>query len=315
MKDYQRDVSTPVRQSNRCRRCRIRSVCLTTVVVACIAVTQAGAATQEPGLVYRMEGNDNVIYLLGSIHLLREEDHPLPATFESVYRDADALVMELDMDDLDPLETQQIMLSRGLSMHADNLKRIMGEDDYARARRMIDDLGLAVPFLDQAKPWFAALTIINLQFIRLGFDVEYGVESWFTIQAINDGKEIAGLESLEQQLAIFDGMDPGTQSRFLLLSLEEADQMAGDMSHLIDAWKKGDAKTLERELISDFESVPSVYRKLVVDRNRAWQKYVEELAVETDNYLVIVGALHLVGNDGLINMLREDGYHISRMLH
>lgn len=272
-------------------------------------------AYADPGLVWRIEGTENNVYLLGSIHLLREQDHPLPTTFETAYRDADMLVMELDMDDLDPLKAQQIMLTRGLATDGRNLRSIMGDADYAEAQKRIRALELELPFLDGMEPWFAALTLLNLQFLRLGLDPNQGVEAWFTHKAAADGKEIIGLETLDEQLELFDSMPDNTQSDFLLLSLRDAENMDGDLRRLVSAWKRGDTNALERELLGDFRSIPTAYQKLVVERNRAWSGVVSKFTASDRDYLVIVGALHLVGPDSLVSMLERHGYEVSRVMH
>ena len=272
-------------------------------------------AYADAGLVWRLKGRENTVYLLGSIHLLREQDHPLPTTFETAYRDADVLVMELDMDDLDPLQAQQVMLRRGLATDGRNLRSIMGDADYAEARKRIRALELELPFLDRMEPWFAALTLLNLQFLRLGLDPNQGVEAWFTNKAAADGKEIIGLETLDEQLELFDSMPDNTQSDFLLLSLRDAENMDGDLRRLVSAWQRGDTNVLERELLGDFRSIPTAYQKLVVERNRAWSGVVSKFTASDRDYLVIVGALHLVGPDSLVSMLERHGYEVSRVMH
>lgn len=292
---------------------RVAGRALIFVVLCVFAGTTIAHA--DTGLVWRLKGRENTVYLLGSIHLLRQQDHPLPSTFETAYRDADLLVMELDMDDLDPLEAQQLMLARGLATDGRSLRSIMGDADYSQAQKRIRALELEFPFLDGMEPWFAALTLLNLQFLRLGLDAEQGVEAWFTRKAVADGKEIIGLETLDQQLALFDSMPDKTQSDFLLLSLRDAQNMDSDLHNLISAWKRGNANVLERELLGDFRSVPSAYQKMVVDRNRAWSELILEYAASDRDYLVIVGSLHLVGPDGLVTMLERQGYAVSRVLH
>ena len=87
----------------------------------------------HPVTLWQADGTDNTIYLLGSIHLLRAEDHPLPRVIDTAYDDAEVIVMELDMDDLDPVYTQAAFNAAGVMTDGSTLQEIMGEDLYAQA--------------------------------------------------------------------------------------------------------------------------------------------------------------------------------------
>lgn len=289
---------------------RFRCFC---AALLCVAIWPAppALAADEPAI-WEYQGTRGTIRLLGSVHLLRRQDYPLPASIDRAYQQADTLVMEVDLDDLDPLGAQMLMVNLSMLQDGRTLGDVMGSADYRKARRRASELGVDLQMLERVEPWFAALTIMNLQLLKLGFDPQIGLEQHLSGKARRDGKQVIGLETLEFQLGIFDAMPLRTQSRLLLQTLDEAATIETQMATLVSAWRRGDSARLAREMGRNFEGYPDVYRKLVSDRNRSWVRQIQELGASEGNYLVVVGALHLVGEDGVIALLQDRGGKIRR---
>lgn len=280
---------------------RIAAICL-----LALWPFQHGFAADEPAI-WEYQGARGTVRLLGSVHLLRKQDYPLPESIERAYRQADTLVMEVDVDDLDPLGSQMLIASLSMLQDGQTLQDVMGSVDYRKATRKASELGVDLQMLNGVEPWFAALTIMNLQLLKLGFDPQIGLEQYLSGQARGDGKQVIGLETVEYQLKIFDDMPQATQSRLLLQTLDEAATLETQMATLVTAWRRGDSARLARELSRNFQGYPDVYRKLVSDRNREWVRQIVELSAKGGDYLVVVGALHLVGEDSVIAMLQDRG--------
>jgi uncharacterized protein YbaP (TraB family) len=157
-------------------------------------------AAGTPVTMWLAEGTSNRVYLLGSIHLLRERDHPLPQVIGHAYEDAETLYMELDMDDLDPLATQATITRLGMLEEEISLRDVMGEELYAEAAAAALELEIPLEMLNRTEPWYAAITVEQLMLARIGFNAAYGVEMHLLRKASGDGKEILGFETLEQQL-------------------------------------------------------------------------------------------------------------------
>jgi hypothetical protein len=200
-----------------------------------------------------------------------------------------------------------------MAKQEDSLESLMGPESWREATALADDLGIELARLAAAKPWYAALTIANLEMIRLGFRPEHGIEQHFARRCLQDDKPIHGLETLDYQLGIFDSMPLADQRRLLLQTLEDATRMEADMDGLIETWNQGDAGTLGELLGEGFEDYASLYETLVVGRNREWLPKVESWADRAGTTLVVVGALHLVGEDSLIEMLTARGHRIRRL--
>jgi uncharacterized protein YbaP (TraB family) len=271
----------------------------------------AFAADQQHHSLWSLEGKTNTVYLLGSVHFLKESEQ-LPAVLDEVYKNAEVLLMEIDMDDLDPAETQQVTLELGMLPAGQSLEQQLGKPTYAKLSARAQEVGIDPMLLNRFKPWFAAMTLVQLQLVKMGLAATSGVEQRFTARAVADKKPIHGLETLREQLGMLAGLPDRQQREFLLYSIDDADRMAEEIDELLSAWRRGDSKALAALLEEGFEQYPDLYRPLTTDRNRRWLGQVEALLDDREDYLVIVGTLHLVGKDSLIDLLESKGHSVTQ---
>jgi hypothetical protein len=282
------------------------------VTLLCLAALLAPSASlaRDKHVLWSVQGRHNTVYFLGSIHVLRPQDGGLPAAADRAYQDAEQLVMEIDLDE--PRETDPMALLAEMQRLAvlptgESLRSVLGpeyDDVNARARAA----GLDLALVDQFAPWFVATTILQLELAKRGFSPEFGIEQILAKRAADDDKPIRGLETSAEQFALIAGMPLSLQKRFLLMTLEETDQIDAQVGELVEAWRKGDVARLAELLSGEFEEFPDLYRRLTVDRNRAWIGPLVDLLDDDDDYLVVVGALHLVGDDSVIELLEERGF-------
>lgn len=274
--------------------------------------TAAAAETDEAGMLWRVPGKTNNVYLLGSVHMLRESDFPLPGDIETAYADAEALVMELDMDDLDPLAIQGLFFARGTLPDDKTLADVLGATKWQQASADARKLGIDLSMLSRVKPWWAAITIVQLQLVKTGFDPDLGLEGYFTRRASADKKPIEGLETAAFQVELFDAMDEARQVEMLTKSLADAATLDVEMGKLLSAWRRGEAEVLAELLAESFEGFPALYASVIRKRNEAWIQELANLLDDERDYLVVVGAFHLVGEDGVPAGLARLGYEVIR---
>ena len=278
-----------------------------------LLVVSVARGDDESAMIWVAEGDSNRVYLMGSIHMLREQDHPLPGIVDAVYDDAEKLVMEIDMDDIDPLAALQFLMQEGVLQGDTTLKDVMGASLYAQAQASAAENDIPIEMLEKSEPWLAAMTVQEMIMMRIGFKAEFGIEMYLMAKASADGKPITGLETIEQQLGFLDGLSPDTQSRWLLQSIVEGRRMEMLIDEMVAAWRNGDVQFLERELLVEMDTYPELYDALLADRNKSWIMPIMNMLDDRDDYLVIVGAAHLVGDDGVPDLLSEQGVRIKQL--
>jgi len=284
------------------------------LVAAAIAATPAASAAAERSVVWSVRGEHNTVYLFGSIHVLRPGDVGLPRAAEAAYDDAEQLVMEIDMDDpavADPLAMASQMQRYAQLPAGQSLESVLGAD-YPAVATQLREAGLDPALLDGFAPWFVGMMLLQLEIARRGFDPAHGIEQQVTDRAVADRKPIRGLETPADQFAVLAGLSLPEQKRFLLMALEETEQTDARLDQLLDAWRGGDTVTLARVLSEEFEEFPELYRPLTEERNRAWVEQLAGLLDDRDDYLVVVGALHLVGRNSVVDLLRQRGYPVTQ---
>jgi uncharacterized protein YbaP (TraB family) len=276
----------------------------------------AGVAADEGGhplSLWQVDGLQNRVYLLGSIHMLRAQDHPLPAAIYDAYDDAEKLIMELDMDDMNPVESQALSNELGLIQDGRSLSDLMGDELYAEAEQLAVAAQIPLALLANAEPWFAAMNVEIMLLMRMGFNPSLGVESTLLERAQPDRKEILGFETIRQQLEFLDGLSAEAQQEMLIQALADGAEMRETMDGMIDAWRKGDVGYLERNLLADMQDFPELNQTIVVDRNVSWTDAIEDLLDDEIDYLIVVGTLHLVGEDGVPNLLTRRGHDVIQL--
>lgn len=276
----------------------------------CLSFATAAAASDQPRhSLWSLQGKTNTVYLLGSVHFLKESEQ-LPQALDDAYQASEVLLMEIDMDDLDPLEAQQVTMELGLLPDGQSLQQQLGQQSYAKLVTRAQEVGIDPSLLNRFQPWFAAMTLVQMQLMKMGLAPTSGVEQRFTARAVADKKPIHGLETVREQLGMLAGLPQQQQREFLLYSIEDADRMAREIDELLSAWRRGDSKALAKLLAEGFEQYPDLYRPLTTERNRRWLGQVEALLDDREDYLVVVGTLHLVGQGSLIELLERRGHRV-----
>ncbi|MDH3748560.1 MAG: TraB/GumN family protein [Gammaproteobacteria bacterium] len=278
------------------------------VWVPCLTLADA-----HPVTMWLAEGTNNRIYILGSVHLLRQQDHPLPSVMEAAYDDAEALIMEVDMDDLDPAALQVATNQLGVIHDDRTLRDFMGDGLYQQAVVAAEEMDIPFDMLSKTEPWYAAITVEQLALMRIGFNPMYGIEMHMTMKATQDGKSIEGLETVEEQLAYLDGLSLDAQNDLLMQTLAEGKNIEAFMDDMVRAWRNGDIDYMKDTMLEDMAQYPELYKSIVVDRNRRWVGTIEDLLDDNDDYLIIVGALHLIGEHGLPALLAKRGIRIGQL--
>jgi len=285
-------------------------------VLAALLLSSLYALASDDGgkhFLLRASKGSAVIYLAGSVHVLRPSDYPLPDVLESTFKSSAGLVEEIDLTHFDPDSAQLEMMRLGAYPAGHSLKTDLPADIYQRVTNLAKQQKVDMAMLEPMKPWLASIVLLDNQLVAKGYDPTSGVDIHFADEAEAAHKPVIGLEKASFQLGLLAQLSDKDQQSMLLQSLSQAGSVHDDMEDMMAAWHRGDAAALEAEVKREFGPYPDIYKTILVQRNQGWIPQLEKLAGSSKQYFVVVGALHLVGPDGVLVSLEKDGYKIEQL--
>jgi uncharacterized protein YbaP (TraB family) len=294
------------------------------LLVLLVAFPAAAASASAPvPLLWKVDKGERSVYLLGSFHLLKPSDYPLSAEVDAAFDDAESLLFEMPPEELGSIALAMEMGRAALRTDGTTLD---SELPPATAQRLgawleanqarLQARGLNASMLQLFEPWFVGLNIALLGMGDAGLDPELGLDRHFATEAADAGKPTAGLETGSEQIAFLDGMDPVEQVQLLEEALANAQPGSSDIEDLHALWRAGDVAALWDRMARDMQhKYPRLYERINVERNEAWLPRIEARLQGggDEDTLVVVGALHLLGDDGLVARLRDRGYAVERI--
>jgi len=282
------------------------------------APAAAAGTSADPGkrpLLWKVSDADNAVYLLGSLHLLQPADYPLPAEVDRAFADADALVFEVDPAAMASPDTAASVQKYMAYEDGKTLSQVVPRATLDKLQAAMGAAGGALSTLEHSEPWAVNLGLVLGMTQAMGFRVDLGLDQHLMDRARQAGKPTSGLESVDDQFRALDAVPHAEQVADLDEFLTDPAKAAGQMRDLHAWWRSGDAQALDREMRQEMaRKTPQAYRLLNLDRNRAWLAQLSQrLDASTGDTLVVVGALHLLGPDGLVEQLRAKGYTVERI--
>jgi uncharacterized protein YbaP (TraB family) len=263
--------------------------------------------------VWRVSNGNNTVYLGGTVHLLRPSDYPLPEEYEQAYQASSELYFETDISSMSDLSVQAQMLQQLTYSDGPTLKTVLSEDAFTALEDYTATIGMPLVMLEQFKPGMIISTLQVLEFQRIGFTPQ-GVDAFFNTRALGDAKDIGALETIEEQIGFLAAMGEGNESEFILLSLEDLENTNALMEEMITAWRNGDERALQKLFVDDMQQrAPELFDSLLRQRNLRWMPQIEAMFEDPDTEFVLVGAAHLIGEEGLVQLLQGKGYEVSQL--
>ncbi|NIM12508.1 MAG: hypothetical protein GTO45_10420 [Candidatus Aminicenantes bacterium] len=285
------------------------------VVIALVTLGSFGQLYAEKSFLWKVESDKGSSYLLGSIHLLKKEHYPLRQVIEDAFADSDTMLVEANLSDPEAMKVGMQLLQKGMYQGEETLKGNISEKTYQLAREKLKEMGLDIEHYKKFKPWMAAMTILNIQLVKLGFNPNYGIDMYFMNKAAGE-KEILELEGIEFQLKLFENFSKEESEKFFLSSVLEADQLGKEMDKMVNAWVKGEVETLERLLTENVDKYPELkdlYKKIADDRNVGMVDKIDNYLRQGKRCFVVVGAAHMVGKKGIVQLLKDKGYTVTQL--
>jgi uncharacterized protein YbaP (TraB family) len=284
-----------------------------TLVVLVTLVLLAPVTASADTSVWVATDGDSKVYLGGTVHLLRPQDYPLPGEYDQAYADSERLFFETDVSSMNDMAVQASMLQQLTYSDSRTLKTVLNEEAYESLASHLATAGMPIMMMEKFKPGLVVSTLQILEFQKLGFTPQ-GVDVYFNNRAIGDAKRVGELESVQEQINYIANMGEGNESEFILLSLGDLEEISSSMEDLITAWRDGNIQALAELFVDDMRSESEdLYNSLLLERNQNWLPIIEQMFREDGTEFVLVGAAHLVGEDGLLSLLEARGYQVEQL--
>jgi uncharacterized protein YbaP (TraB family) len=281
------------------------------------AYTQSPSAPARPApraekhMLFRVQGKSGAtVYLLGSVHLLDAKAGVLPAVVDSAFAHAKTVAFEASLDTIQMRGME--MMARGQYTNGATLSSSLSAANRPKVDSILKQYGLSIQQVDRFKPWLVSVLLTQMAMQKAQFQAQYGVDMQINTRAKQAGKSVIGLETVDFQLGLFDRVPAADQERMITMT-NSPDSSAHMLSRIKDAWLSGDATLIDSLLNQSSVEAPGFYAMMVTDRNKSWIPKIEQLLGGKDDALVVVGAAHLVGKDGVVAMLKAKGYTIEQM--
>jgi uncharacterized protein len=253
------------------------------------------------------------VFIGGTIHVLSASDYPLPAVFDQAYQQADIMVFEADMGQMQTAEAQRLIIDKTSYKDGSTLQQALSANSYQSLGQFLALRGDRVQNYDQFKPGMVTVLLTLNELARLGQSGQ-GVDEFYDNLAVKDGKKRLFFETIEQQLEFLGNMGQGQEDSLVLHTLKELEDLSSAMVALKSAWRKGNNPKLIEVALTPWQAdFPALYDALLVKRNQAWIPQIEAMLVTPEVEYILVGALHLAGNDGLLQQLRDRGYQVEQL--
>ncbi len=293
---------------------KILSIVFILLFLSTSLLERDAVSQDQKNFLWKVQSKTNTVYILGSIHFMKKELYPLNKKIGDAFDKSDILSVEANINDVSKIDVQKL-LETAFYTGNDTLENHVTKETYELIKKEFEGFGIPQWILNKQKPWILALTLTSLELIKSGFDPNYGVDAYFLSKA-SGKKKIKELESIDYQIKLLSGFSDSEQEAFLLYTLKDLDSLEKEVGTLIQAWTTGDTKSMESLItksITEDRRLASVYEKLLYERNNNIVSKIEDYFNTKETHFIIVGAGHLVGERGIIEILRKKGYLVEQL--
>jgi uncharacterized protein YbaP (TraB family) len=279
------------------------------------ALSRLNPEENRPHLLWKMSDEQKTVYIMGSLGYGTADMYPLPEAIMDIFSEANVLAIVKELDAGGNAASHAAVMAKGSYSDGSSLSNHVKPATWQRALDLAKTLNVTEEALGAQKPWMAALTLKNAALKQAGYDETLNIAKAFA-KAAQAAKPVVEIDGLDEQVEHFNGMPDAEQEQFLLEALHEADNKNEYFSSLIDAWKKGDADSVDLVVRRALDSLPPSQKSLqerLIARNEAIAKKIGEMAADGKIYFMVVDAKCLVGEKGILAMLQSKGFKASQL--
>lgn len=267
-------------------------------------------------ILYKVSSDSNNVYILGSVHLAKPELYPLNKEIDQAYNNSNILVVEIDAQNPESqMYIQMAMLQLGIYQDNRSLKTELSSKTYRQLQEYTTKAGISFDVLNQMRPWMVMLQLSVVEMLRLGYSPELGIDKYFIDKAKEDKKTVLEIESIESQILLLSRNDKEYQDKLLRYTIESMHEIEPMLESMFDCWQKGDSNNIEKIFLQSMKGdkdLDEIYDELITKRNNKMTKKILNYLKDDKNYFVVVGAGHVVGQGGIIDLLKKHGYEVSQ---
>ncbi len=272
----------------------------------------ASATPIRKALFWKVSSADNTAYLLGSVHLGSKEMYPLPKELEDAFEKSSALIVEVDINHVDQAKMQGFVMANGMYTGDDTLWDHISKDNRKRLEAFCEKFGLPAAAMAKMKPWMASMMVATLPMMRNGMEAGLGIDKYFLDKAEKSRKRIVELESAEWQLKLLSSITDQMLDQYLE-SMIVQDSLA-EAKKLQEAWMSGDPVRVDKLVRESMAKSPeSLNKAMLGDRNPHMADIAEQFLKGKEQGFLVAGAAHMVGKDGVVELLRQRGYKVEQV--
>ncbi|MBE7683700.1 TraB/GumN family protein [Paenibacillus sp. P13VS] len=274
---------------------------------------ETAVQTGGRGFMWEVESNGNTVYLVGSMHIADDSFYPLREEFEEAFAEADYLGVEIDISKAADEAQQKLILDLGSYQDGTTLKDHVSSETYTKLGDILKKNGLEPNALDAFKPWVAESTLASLKSTTAGYEASAGVDLYFIQKAIESKLPIIELESYESQLGMFNDFSKELQEETLKATLDNFDVLDDSVNQMAEMWKTGNDEQL-LELTNSFSDNEEYNKAMLIDRNIGMADKIDGYlkSDKKEEYFIVVGAAHYLGEHGIVKLLEDKGYTVER---
>ena len=278
--------------------------------VAPAADTSAVSAQETGPALWKVADEDTTIYLFGTIHVLPENVDWYSSPIENALMSSDSIITEIKLDASTQTKAQQLSMARGMLPTGTTLRSLLDEETVASYESALGKIGAPAAAFDQFKPWLAAMTLAVLPLIQDGYSPDAGVDQALVKKVPELQND--GLETIEFQIGVFDGMTMDAQIAFLKEAADGVDDVKPMVDKMVEYWLAGDADMLAKLMNENMEN-PAVAETFLYSRNRNWASWIDDRLEAPGTVFIAVGAAHLAGEQSVQDILAERGIATDRV--
>ncbi len=287
---------------------RLTGACL----FLCSALTSA--LLHADSSVWKTSKGGESFYIGGTVHMLAASDHPLPAPFDVAYAEADVLVFETDMAAMESPEFQMKSIQAMTYQDGRMLQGALNEATYNDLSAFLESRGINAAQFSMFTPAGVGLMLVVMEYQRMGLVPTYGVDSTYYQRAVTDQKNLLALETPDEQLSFIAHMADGKENEMIAYTLRDISRLPDYFGMLKTAWREGDLKSMEKAALADIrKEFPQMHQRLIVDRNNNWLREMDTMITTEEVEFILVGALHLAGDEGVIAQLKKKGFSVKQV--